>query len=87
MAFKIEVQVKVGSILKSTKECYLGKTIDDNLIVFDRTVINKDKAKEAIKKKEIYKHGKTKNFSIGKRSDSSICLIEKTKSFFGLFES
>ena len=43
LAFRIDVQVKVGRFLKSTKECFLGKTIDENLIIFDRTVRDEKK--------------------------------------------
>jgi hypothetical protein len=72
LAFKMEVQVKAGKILKSTKECYLGKTLDENLIIFDRTLKDAETKKYDCKNKTIHKFGKLNNFSIEKRSDSSV---------------
>ena len=44
--------MKIGVIFVDTFECYLGKTIDNNLIVFDRQIENEPKLKV------IYKIGK-----------------------------
>jgi len=63
--------------LKTTKECYLAKTINDNLIVFDRSIINKEKPNKYLLKKEVYKLGKTKDITLKKRTDSSVTLIEE----------
>ena len=65
----------------------MGKTLDDNLIVFDRTVKDTKTKKYICKKKSIHKFGKLNNFSIEKRSDSSVQLIERTSKFFGLFDT
>ena len=69
LTIQIEVQVKVGWPIKTTKECYLAITIDDNLIVFDRTIDNtnnnnKHQPKEILKSKEIIKLGKLNSFQI-----------------------
>ena len=86
LAFRIEIQVKVGKILKSTRECYLGKTIDDNLIVFDRTEKDPETGKRDYRAKVVHQFGKAALFSLGKHQDSSIQLIRKKKAFFGLIE-